>query len=223
MLREQRIGERILHKKIGLSLIALSLPIAIVLAGLSLRVRNSVEPLATRKLDDIRTEAVETFSANLTRTSQLSPPSSTADSGLFTETPMATGSVSPTPVCHGLRFVRDATILDNTGVKPAEVFTKSWLVENIGTCPWKSGYQVVLIGGIAMGGSPFKVLQDVAPGGRIQVSIKMVAPTNQSGTVEGTWKMSDEGGATFGDFMSVVVVVASPSGTPPTAAATRTP
>lgn len=74
-----------------------------------------------------------------------------------------------------------------------------------------------------MGGSPFKVLQDVGPGGQIQVSIKMVAPTNQTGTVEGTWKISDETGAAFGDFMSVVIVVASPSGTPPTASVTPSP
>lgn len=80
----------------------------------------------------------------------------------------------------------------------------------------------MLIGGLAMGGSPFKVLQDVAPGGRIQVSIKMVAPTNQSGTIQGTWNMSDENGATFGDFMSVVIVVASPSATPRIAVSTPT-
>lgn len=223
MLHERRIGARIWHKKIGLTLIALSLPAAVGLASLSLRVRNSVEPHPTRNLDEIRTEAVETFSGNLTRTSQSSPPGSITHTGVLTGTPMATGSVSPTPACHGLRFVRDATIPDNTGMRPAQVFTKSWLVENIGTCPWKSGYQVVLIGGVAMGGSPFKVLQDVAPGGRIQVSIKMVAPTNQGGIVEGTWKMSDEGGAPFGDFMSVVIVVASPTGTQPTAVATPTP
>ena len=48
---------------------------------------------------------------------------------------------------------------------PAEVFTKTWLVENSGTCPWKPGFQVVLIGGLAMGGSPFRVAQTVGPGG----------------------------------------------------------
>lgn len=201
---------------------ALLVPATIVVVSLSLRDLNPAEPLPTNSINTIRTEAVETFSANLTRTSQLIPTGSSINNGLFTSAPEATGSVSPTPACHGLRFVRDATIPDNTGMRPAQVFTKSWLVENIGTCPWKTGYQVVLIGGGAMGGSPFKLVQDVAPGGRIQVSIKMVTPTSQTGTIQGTWKLSDENGATFGDFMSVVIVVASPSGTPPTAVATPT-
>ena len=47
----------------------------------------------------------------------------------------------------------------------------------------------------------------MGPGGSIQVSIKMVAPTNQTGVVQGTWKMADEMGAPFGDFLSVVIVV----------------
>ena len=68
-------------------------------------------------------------------------------------------------------------------------------MENTGTCAWKPGFQVMLIGGVAMGGSPFKVAQTVGPGGSIQVSIKMVAPPNQTGVVQGTWKMADEAGA----------------------------
>ena len=50
-----------------------------------------------------------------------------------------------------------------------------------------------------MGGSPFIVESTVNPGARIEISIKMVAPTNETGIVRGTWRMSDENGTLFGD------------------------
>jgi len=110
---------------------------------------------------------------------------------------------------------------------PAQVFTKTWQVVNSGTCPWKPGFQAILVGGVAMGGSPFKVAQNIGPGGTIQVSIKMAAPTNIKGVVQGTWKMADEKGQAFGDYLSVVVVVGTGTGTSTPAAAatqpTRTP
>ncbi len=62
-----------------------------------------------------------------------------------------------------------------------------------------------------MGGSPFRVAQKLGPGGSIQVSIKMVAPPNQTGVVQGTWKMSDTNGLQFGDYLSVVIVVSGPT------------
>jgi hypothetical protein len=145
----------------------------------------------------------------------------TLTSGLIRRTTAA--SQSGTPNCLGLRFIRDVTIPDNTEMTPAEVFTKTWLVENSGTCPWEPGFQVVLIGGLAMGGSPFRVARTVGPGGEIQVSIKMAAPTNQTGVVQGTWKMADADGAPFGDFLSVVIVVSGPTRIPQATGTTATP
>lgn len=153
---------------------------------------------------DIHTQAVGTFIAQLTA----SAPDPTATPRVLPSlTAITPTAVSGTPGCMGLRFVRDVTIPDNTEMDPAQVFTKTWQVENTGTCTWKPGFQVILIGGVAMGGSPYKVIQPVGPGGSIQVSIKMVAPTNQTGVVQGTWKLADDNGTTFGDYLSVVVVV----------------
>ena len=168
----------------------------------------------------IRTEAVGTFAGDLTA----SAPAPTATVRLQpTRTGAAPTAASGTPGCMGLRFVRDVTIPDNTQMDPAEVFTKSWQVENSGTCSWKPGYQVVLVGGLAMGGSPFRVAQAVLPGGSILVSIKMVSPTNQTGIVQGTWKMSDEAGLPFGDYLSVVIVVRGRAQATSTAPPTATP
>jgi hypothetical protein len=151
----------------------------------------------------LQTAAVLEFIAQMTGSA---PPPSPTRPVAPSSTAVVPTSASGTPDCLGLRFVRDVTVPDNTEMDPAEVFTKSWQVENSGTCAWKPGFQVVLVGGVAMGGSPFKVTQTVGPGGSIQVSIKMAAPTSQSGVVQGTWKMTDEQGSSFGDYLSVVIV-----------------
>jgi hypothetical protein len=173
----------------------------------------------TPNMDQIRTEAVRTHIAELTSTATARPAPSQIATSMLSSTPLA--GASGTPNCLGLRFIRDVTIPDNTTMTPADVFTKTWLVENSGTCPWRPGFQVVLIGGLAMGGSPFRVAQTVGPGGQIQVSIKMAAPTNQTGVVQGTWKMADGDGVTFGDYLSVVIVVSGPTRRP--AATTQGP
>ncbi len=189
------------------------------------RVRSPKPPaqIPTINVSDVRTAAVSTFASGLTSTADAKPsgmPSPTE----FSITPTnATGTISPTPSCYNLHFVRDVTIPDNTAETPAQVFTKTWLVENNGTCDWQAGFKVVLIGGLAMGGSPFTLVQSVRPGGQIQISIKMAAPTDQKGIVQGTWRMSDDTGTNFGEAMWVTIVVGNETGTPSPIGTTATP
>lgn len=208
-----------------LQLAALILALVILILAIVISVRQAARPTVTPTTDTgrLRTEAVSTFAAELTRTAQVAPTQRPTNTAAVTSTGPPSGTGSATAICLGLRFVRDVTIPDNTDMTPAQVFTKTWLVENSGSCPWQPGFQVVLIGGAAMGGSPFKVAQTVGPGGMIQVSIKMAAPTNQTGVVQGTWKMSDEGGTVFGDYLSVVVVVGGTTSGPSTLQVTNTP
>lgn len=194
---------------------------ALILAIIGLAEREP-PPAPMPDLDPIRTEAVQTHIAELTHLAPTASPAVRTATATATTTTAPT-SLSGTPSCMGLRFVRDVTIPDNTGMTPAEVFTKTWLVENTGTCAWEPGFQVVLIGGLAMGGSPFGVAQRVGPGGTIQVSIKMAAPTNETGVVQGTWMMSDLNGERFGDYLSVVIVVSGPTRSGSGTAVTATP
>lgn len=173
--------------------------------------RTPPRPFPTPDLGQIHTAAVATYVSLETAEA---PTATFTPISRPTLAPASATALSGTPSCFGLRFVRDVTIPDNTNMAPAEVFTKTWQVENSGTCAWEPGFQVVLIGGTAMGGSPFRVAQKFGPGGSIQVSIKMVAPPNQTGVVQGTWKMSDTNGLQFGDYLSVVIVVSRPTGEP---------
>jgi hypothetical protein len=212
-----------LESRIRLVVALLLITVFVLLVALITAERMPSAPVATPDVDQIRTEAVRTHIAELTSTATSRPSPSTTASPVPSPGPAT--AVSGTPNCLGLRFIRDVTIPDNTSMTPAEVFTKTWLVENSGTCPWRPGFQVVLIGGLAMGGSPFRVAQTVGPGGQIQVSIKMAAPTNQTGVVQGTWKMADDDGVQFGDFLSVVIVAMGPARQPGTTslASTATP
>ena len=177
----------------------------------------------TTDLGAVRTEAVIEFAGGLTGTAESVPAATRTSTLPPAPATQSTATGSGTPACLGLHFVRDVTIPDNTEMKPAQVFTKTWQVQNSGTCPWRPGFQVVLIGGIAMGGSPFKVSQTVGPGGTIQVSIKMAAPTNVKGVALGTWKMAYSSGEPFGDYLSVVVVVGGETPSPTSPRGTSTP
>lgn len=202
----------ILESRVRLVVALLLITVFVLLVALITADRMPSAAIATPDVDQIRTEAVTTHVAQLTSTAAARPTPTTTATPMLS--PGLATAVSGTPNCLGLRFIRDVTIPDNTSMTPAEVFTKTWLVENSGTCPWKPGFQVVLIGGLAMGGSPFRVAQNVGPGGEIQVSIKMAAPTNQTGVVQGTWKMADGDGVLFGDFLSVVIVISGPTRQP---------
>ena len=56
-------------------------------------------------------------------------------------------------------FIMDKAPLDNTKLDPGATFSKSWVVQNVGTCTWDSSYELVNIdtGGDPFGGTPATV------------------------------------------------------------------
>lgn len=205
-------------------------------------------PTVTINPDQIRTEAVGTFAADLTLTAFAAPTNTPA----ATVTPLATftggptiaiGGVSTTaPVagatasCYGLSFVSDVTIPDNTPVTAGQAFTKTWKIKNAGSCAWDAGFKFSFTGGEQMGGATFTLPSSVAAGAVYDISVPMTAP-NKTGTLRGNWRMSTAAGQFFGDEVYVQVVVGggaaatnttgAPAATnttaPATATATSTP
>src|SRR6476620_6570313 len=56
----------------------------------------------------------------------------------------------PTPSCHDSAvFVEDVTYPDNTNLKVGEKFTKTWKLQNTGTCKW-TNYTVAFVSGDKM-------------------------------------------------------------------------
>lgn len=189
-------------------------------------------PTVTVNPDEIRTQAVGTFAADLTLTAFAAPTNTPAPSvtplASFTPGPTATGGVAlgtvpgATASCYGMSFVSDVTIPDNTPVNAGQAFTKTWKVKNAGSCAWDAGFKFAFTGGEQMGGATFTLPSSVAAGAVYDISVPMTAP-NKSGTLRGNWRMQTAGGQFFGDEVYVQVVVGG--GTAPTntgAAATST-
>ena len=106
---------------------------------------------------------------------------------------------------------------------PGQTFTKTWLVQNTGGCPWQPGFKWTLISGNPMGGSTVTLSQTVAPGAQYQISVPMIAP-NAAGESVGTWKMSDANGTFFGQSVWVKIMVGGNGATnTPSVTSTATP
>jgi hypothetical protein len=100
------------------------------------------------------------------------------------------------------------SIPDNTQLDPGETFTKTWKVQNSGSCAWDAGFKFQLSGGNAMGATAVTLPSAVAAGATYDISVPMTAP-NAAGTVRGNWRMSTAAGQFFGDEVFVVIVVGS--------------
>jgi len=182
-------------------------------------------PSVTINPDEIRTQAVGTFAADLTLTAFAAPTNTPA----ATVTPLATftagptvagiGTIGTTPIagatasCYGMSFVSDVTIPDNTPMTAGQAFTKTWKVKNQGSCAWDAGFKFSFTGGEQMGGATFTLPSSVAAGAVYDISVPMTAP-NKTGTWRGNWRMSTAAGQFFGDEVYVRVVVGG--GTAPT-------
>jgi len=190
----------------------------------------------TLSMEQIQTLAVMTYQAQLTQTA-LAQPSSTPEP---TETPVpipsfaepttasdvvatSTSSGSQPSDCYDLSYVKDVTIPDNTEVTPGQSFTKTWLVSNTGTCNWEAGFVFNVVAGEAMSGTAVTLNQTVEPGRQYEFSIPMVAPTNKTGELKGTWRLSDADGNFFGDGVYVLVDIGAAATAVPTATPTATP
>ncbi len=150
-------------------------------------------------VDALRTEAVETYAASLTEELVAVPtasPTLTAEpSATATPTVDLTATLETPAVanpCYNLLWIEDRSIPDGTNLKPNEVFTKTWYVQNNGGCAWAPNFTFANFGGDPMEGEP---------------SIQLVVPSGQNGLIQSSWRMTDENGLFFGDTLSVNITV----------------
>ena len=201
-------------------------------------ISNDLAATLTAAPNEISTQAVGTFSTDLTMTALAAPTDTPAPTATpaptFTPPATSTGGVAfgtapvagATASCYGLSFVSDVTVPDNTPVDPGKKFTKTWKVKNSGTCAWDAGFKFAFVTGDAMSGETFTLPSSVTAGAVTDISVSMTAP-NKSGTVRGDWRMSTAGGQFFGDQVYVQVVVgggaaATNTGSAATATSTAT-
>jgi hypothetical protein len=112
---------------------------------------------------------------------------------IFTAAP-----VSSDAPCDRALFVDDITIPDNSVMAPGNAFTKTWRLQNDGSCTWTSGYSIVFDSGEGLDGpTTVAINKDVPPGQAIDISVNLKAPSSPD-TYRSNWKIRNPSGDTFG-------------------------
>lgn len=183
----------------------------------------SVRP-AAELTAEFQTAVEQTIAARDTATPQPTntrPPTLTST---ITVTPTPTETPTPTPApptsvvetfCDNSKFLEDVTIPDGTLLAPGQVFEKTWSFQNTGRCSWKEGYTIGWVSGDVLGGVTRPLPAVVAPNETVHVTVRLTAPF-KPGAYRGVWRLFNSKGEPFGEFVSVLIVVAGPGTSVPT-------
>ena len=95
-------------------------------------------------------------------------------------------------------FPIDVTIPDDTVLQPGERFTKTWRLQNAGTCTWTTDYDLVWFSGEQLD-APLSIplSGNTDPGQSVDLSVEMKAPDTE-GTYQSWWKLRNPSGVLFG-------------------------
>jgi hypothetical protein len=191
---------------------------AFVLGACGPSASNATPTSTPLSVEAISTAAVQTAFAQLT----LEAPTITPTPA-FTNTPNVTATPTPkvtatkpapTPAgCANMKFISDVTIPDGTTMSVNTSFTKTWRVQNTGTCNWTTSFKLVFSYGEAMGGQTVFLASTVAPGQNVDISVALKVP-NKTGKLTGVWALEDDKSQPFGPLLTVVINVGTVSPTP---------
>lgn len=166
-------------------------------------------------------EATEAPTATIIPTTTFTPTATTTPTqdSIMTLTPTLSSTSAGdenSSACSRAGFVNDVTIPDGTEVNPGEAFTKTWRLENTGTCSWTPAYSAQFLNGTEMGGETTPIDAAVEPGETVDLSINFTAPV-EPGIYASEWAIVNENGVAFEESFYVQIEVISNS------AATQTP
>ena len=111
----------------------------------------------------------------------------------FTSTPDATAIATSAANCRdNAILVEDVTYPDNTVVPGGEKFTKTWKLQNTGTCAW-TGYSIAFVSGDRMDSPDSAPVPETAPKSPVDVSIDLLAPSTD-GAYTGNYELRNSAG-----------------------------
>ena len=113
-------------------------------------------------------------------------------------TPIPPAPTATIDTCYRADWVQDVTIPDGSIITPGTKFTKTWRIQNTGSCTWTTTYAIVFDGGYSTGAPPVTPLAStVPPGGTADLSVEITAPASEG---EYTWefKLRGDTGRIFG-------------------------
>jgi len=111
--------------------------------------------------------------------------------------------------CDNLAFIRDVNIPSGTVIEREQDFTKTWKVQNTGTCDWMYQYSLVPSGGDDLGGGATKIQKTVTVWDWSELSVSLQAP-KKPGTYTSYWRLSN-GQTAFGATLAISIVVSDGS------------
>jgi hypothetical protein len=135
----------------------------------------------------------------------------------ITSAPLATAAlptvaptaVPPTPVptqdtCNQAKWVEDVSVPDGSLYLPNVAFTKTWRIQNVGTCTWNTSYAIVYSSGDHMGEpAATAFLGNVAPNATVDISVNMKSPAN-NGEYTTYFMLRSDTGLIFGTGSSFI-------------------
>jgi hypothetical protein len=166
----------------------------------------NITPDAAATLNPLYTAAAQTLAAMVTEQASATPVGVIATSTSFpTGTPIlafpsSTAYLSPVPVkrCDAAAFVKDVTIPDGSTLSPGNSFTKTWRLQNVGSCAWNSSYALIFVSGDGMSAPSVVGLPgNVNPGETLDVTVNLVSPSKK-GHYRNYWKLRNSSGVLFG-------------------------
>jgi uncharacterized protein YkwD len=102
-------------------------------------------------------------------------------------------AASPTPSCHdSALFVEDVTYPDHTRLDAGEKFTKTWKIQNTGSCTW-TGYTVAFVSGDEMDAPESVSVPETETQSAVEISVDLVAPADD-GAYVGNFELQNEKG-----------------------------
>lgn len=174
---------------------------------------------------EVNTAVAGTLTAEPTNTPTPTSMPTLTPTPIATPTATATSNVTQVPVysyplpgttCDASTYIADVTIPDYSEVAPGQVFQKTWLLENTGTCAWDQSYRMGFVGGYDLAGSPKKIGQTIYPGQEAYLTVTFTAP-DTAGEYASYWRLGTKQGALFGTSVYVIIDVPYDLVIPPTA------
>ncbi len=135
--------------------------------------------------------------------------------------PTATTEPTASDCTADSEFVADVTIPDGTLVAPGTTVTKTWRIENDGTCTWTSGYVWEQLnfgeGELNAAARTTALTRDVAPGETYEISVALTMdPGAEVGSRQiARFQLRNPGGTLFGTHPFALVFAAPGGGTCP--------
>jgi hypothetical protein len=101
------------------------------------------------------------------------------------------------PLCDNATLI-STTIPDGSTFLPGYFFSKSWRLQNTGSCTWTTGYALVFLSGTQMEGQAvYNFTSSITTGQSIDLSISLRTPASP-GTFTGLWMLRNASGKLFG-------------------------